>query len=153
MHLTLLAALALLLALPGAARADAAFCEALRRLVAGAQTGFQHLPAAGHNVPGSLEERRGVLSEQGGPSRAVYHAILLREPARGGPHRAPQRFEALTQEVARCLPDARSLGLAQGQQAVVAGWETPYARIALRRLDGGADVQQTEIELSVASRW
>lgn len=146
-----LLALTLLASLPLEAQADRAFCEGLQGLVQAAQSDFDWLPRMGHNIPGSLEERRGMIQSQDGPVHGAYFATMFRHDA--APAETRQRFAALEREVAGCLPDASALGTQQGQGAAMTRWQTPYAVIGLRRVDGGRELEQSLIELSVMRRW
>ncbi|MBW6400738.1 hypothetical protein KPL78_22955 [Roseomonas sp. HJA6] len=139
-------ALALLASLPLEAQADRAFCEGLQGLVQAAQSDFDWLPRMSHNIPGSLDERRGMVRSEDGPVRGAYIAVMFRHDA--NPAQLRERFAALQREVAGCLQDASALGTQQGGGGIVARWQTPYADISLRGVDGGG-----EIELSVARRW
>ncbi len=144
---------ALLAALPGQAAANTAFCNALRQVVAAAQSRFDSLPASRHAIPGSLEERRGVMQSPSGQPHGVLYAVMFRHDARQSPNPARERFAALQREVGQCLADARFLGLAEGRGGATASWQTPYALVGLRRDDGGRELPDSIIELSVASRW
>ncbi len=128
--------LTLLAALPFEAAASPAFCEALNRLVSAAQSRFDWLPPGRHLIPGSLGERHGTVEGGDGEPRGIIYATML-----------------LQREVAECLPNANGLGTVRGAGAALARWQTPYADIGLRRVDGTGDVAEAMIELSVASRW
>lgn len=148
-----LLALTLLAAAPFEASANTAFCEALNQLVSAAQSRFDWLPPGRHLIPGSIDERHGVVQRPDGEPRGVIVAVMYRQ---NGPVQANvvrQRFDTLQREVGGCLPNATTLDTMQGAGATLARWQTPYADIGLRRVDGGAEVPETVIELSVASRW
>jgi hypothetical protein len=149
----LLLALSLILALPGAAAADAAFCTALRQVVQAAQSRFDWMPRTGRNIPGSVEERHGTLQTPGGAPRGVFYAVMSRHDPRQPPDPTHDRFRALQREVGQCLTDASFQGLAEGTGTAQASWQTPYAVIGLRRADGGRELLESLVELSVASRW
>lgn len=144
-------ALALLASLPLEAQADRAFCEGLQGLVQAAQSDFDWLPRTSHNIPGSIDERRGMIQSQDGPVHGAYFAVMFRHDA--APAETQRRFTALEREVAGCLQGAQALGTQQGQGAALTRWQTPYAVIGLRRMDGGRELEQSLIELSVMRRW
>jgi hypothetical protein len=150
---TLLLALSLTLALPGAASANAALCTALAQLVRAAQSRFDWMPSTGRNVPGSIEERHGTLQTPGGAPRGVFYAVMSRHDARQLPDPTQDRFRTLQREVGACMADASFLGLTEGHGTALASWQTPYAVVALRRADGGRELPDSVVELSVASRW
>lgn len=149
----LLLALMLVLALPGAALADAAFCTALRQVVQAAQSRFDWMPRTGRNIPGSVEERHGTLQTPGGAPRGVFYAVMSRHDARQPPDPTHDRFRALQHEIGQCLADASFQGVTEGQGAAQATWNTQYAVVGLRRADGGPVVPDSIVELSIASRW
>lgn len=143
--------LTLLASLPVEAQADRAFCQGLQGLVAAAQSRFDWLPTTGRNIPGSIEERRGVAQNQtGGEPHGIYYAVMYRRDAAAGAH---ERFAELQREIGACLTEGSFLGVTQGQGSAQAAWQTQYARVGLRRADGGGEVAQSLVELSVASRW
>lgn len=144
-------ALALLASLPFEAQADRAFCEGLQGLVQAAQSDFDWLPRTGHNIPGSLDERRGMVQSEDGPIRGSYIAVMFRHDA--APAQVRERFAALQREIGGCLEGASALGTQQGGGATVARWRTPYADVSLRGVDGGRELEQSLIELSVMRRW
>ena len=146
-----LLALTLLASLPLEAQADRAFCEGLQGLVQAAQSDFDWLPRMAHNIPGSLDERRGMIQSQDGPTHGAYFAVMFRHEA--APAQVRERFAALEREVAGCLPGATALGTQQGEGAAMTRWQTPYAIVGLRRVDGGRELEQSLIELSVMRRW
>ncbi len=145
--------LTLLAALPFEAAANPAFCEALNQLVRAAQSRFDWLPPGRHLIPGSLEERHGTVQTQDGEPRGVIYATMFLERERHDPRVVRERFAALEREVTQCLPNASALGIREGAGAALARWQTPYADIGLRRVDGGRELAESLIELSVASRW
>jgi hypothetical protein len=149
----LLLALSLTLALPGAASANAAFCTALRQVVQAAQSRFDWMPRAGHNIPGAVEERHGTLQTPGGAPRGVFYAVMSRHDARQHPDPTPDRFRALQHDIGQCLAGASFLGVTETPSGAQAAWTTPYAVVGLRRADGGAVVPDSILELSIASRW
>ncbi|MBR0649179.1 hypothetical protein GXW78_05860 [Roseomonas terrae] len=143
--------LTLLASLPIEAQADRAFCQGLQGLVAAAQSRFDWLPTTGRNIPGSIEERRGVVQNHvGGEPHGVYYAVMYRHDGNTGAH---ERFAALQHEIGACLSGASFLGVTQGQGNAQANWQTQYARVGLRRADGDGELPQSLVELSVASRW
>ncbi len=148
-----LLALTLLVILPFEAVANQAFCAALQGLASAAQSRFDWLPNTGRNVPGSIEERRGVVQSSSGQPHGIYYAVMVRHDPRQQPNPVRERFAALQREIGHCLPDASFLGLTEGQGGAQANWQTQYARIGLRRADGGGEVPDAMVELSVASRW
>ena len=145
--------LTLLASLPIEAQADRAFCQGLQGLVAAAQSRFDWLPSNGRNIPGSISERRGVMQSSSGQPHGVYYAIMYSHDARAQPNGARERFAALQHEVNACLTEASFLGVNEGGGGAQASWQTQYARIGLRRADGGAEVPESMVELSIASRW
>lgn len=149
-HLLLLTLLA---ALPFEAVASPAFCEALNQLVSAAQSRFDWLPPGRHLIPGSLEERHGTVEGQDGEPRGIIYATMFLQREGRDLRALRERFAALEREVAECLPNANGFGTLQGAGAALARWQTPYADIGLRRVDGTGDVAEAMIELSVASRW
>lgn len=149
-----LLAMTLVAALPFEAAAQPAFCEALNQVVAAAQSRFDWLPPGGrHLIPGSLDERHGTVSTSDGEPRGVIYATMFLEPARQPPNAVRERFAVLHREVSGCLRNANSLGTVEGAGAALARWQTPYADIGLRRVDGGVELAEALIELSIASRW
>ncbi len=149
----LLLALTLSLALPGAASANAAFCTALQQVVQAAQSRFDWMPRTGRNIPGSLDERHGTLETPGGAPRGVFTEVMSRHDPRQLPDPTQDRFRALQHEVGQCLTDASFQGLTEGQGTAQAAWTTQYAVVGLRRADGGREVADSIVELSIASRW
>lgn len=149
----LLLALTLTLALPGAASANDAFCIALRQLVQAAQSSFDWMPRTGRNVPGSVSERHGTLQTPGGAPRGVYYAVMFSHDPRQLPDPTAERFRTLQHAVGQCLADASFQGLNEGPGTAQSSWQTPYAVVGLRRADGGREVADSIVELSVASRW
>ena len=145
--------LTLIAALPFEAAANTAFCNALRQVVSAAQSRFDSLPAGRHVIPGSIEERRGIMQSASGQPHGVVYAVMFRHDVRQQPNPVRERFAALQREVGQCLTDASALGVTEGQGGAMANWQTPYARIGLRRVDGGRELLESMIELSVASRW
>lgn len=143
--------LMLLASLPVEALADRAFCEGLQGLVQAARSDFDWLPRMTHNIPGSVEERRGMIQSQDGPTHGAYFAVMFRHDA--APAQVRERAAGLEREIATCLPDATALGTQQGQGAALMRWQTPYAVVGLRRVDGGRELEQSLIELSVMRRW
>lgn len=148
-----LLALTLLASLPVEAMADRAFCASLQGLTAAAQSRFDWLPHTGRNVAGSIEERRGVVQSVSGQPHGIYYAVMARHDARQQPDPIRERFATLQREVGQCLPDATFLGVTEGQGGAQANWQTQYARIGLRRVDGGGELAQSLVEISIASRW
>jgi hypothetical protein len=104
-------------------------------------------------IPGSLDERHGIVQRPDGEPRGVVVAVMYRQAGPVQQNVVRDRFAALQREVTGCLPNANSLDTMQGGGATLARWQTPYADVGLRRLDGGAEVAESVIELSVASRW
>jgi hypothetical protein len=149
----LLLALTLTLALPGAASANTALCTALRQVVQAAQSRFDWMPRTGRNIPGSVEERHGTLQTPGGAPRGVYYAVMSRHDPRQPPDPTAERFRTLQHEIGACLTDASFQGLTEGPGTAQASWTTQYAVIGLRRADGGREVADSLVELSIASRW
>jgi hypothetical protein len=149
----LLLALTLTLALPGAASANEAFCVALRQLAQAAQSSFDWMPRTGRNVPGSVSERHATLQTPGGAPRGAYFAVMSRHDPRQLPDPTAERFRTLQHEIGQCLTNASFQGINEGQGMAQASWQTPYAVIGLRRADGGREVADSVVELSVASRW
>lgn len=148
--LTLLAA-----PLPAAAQAHAndAFCAGLRQLVAAAASGFDYLPANQRLLPGSIAERRGVTRSEGGPPRAAFFAVMLRDASAQRPNPAEARFRALQAAIPRCLPDVAAGPGGEGPRGAVASWTIQQAVIGLRYDAGDGFASTAEIEISVASRW
>ncbi|CAH0289337.1 hypothetical protein [Roseomonas sp. CECT 9278] len=149
----LLLALSLAIALPGAASANTALCTALHQLVQAAQSRFDWMPRTGRNIPGSVEERHGTLQTPGGAPRGVFYAVMSRHDPRQRPDPTQDRFRALQHEVGACLTDASFQGVTEGTGTAQASWNTPYAVVGLRRADGGREIQDSLVELSIASRW
>lgn len=145
--------LGLLAALPVEAAADTAFCTSLREAVRAAQSRFDSLPADRHAIHGSLEERRGVMQSASGQPHGVLYAVMVRHDARQQPDPVRDRFAAVQREIGQCLTGAQALGVTEGRGAALASWQTDYARIGLRRVDGGQELRDSMIELSIASRW
>lgn len=144
-------AMTLLASLPFEAQADRAFCEGLQGLVQAAQSDFDWLPRQGHNIPGSLDERRGMTQSSDGQVHGAYYAVMFRHDS--APAQVRERAAVLEREIAGCLPDATALGTQQGGGAALTRWQTPYAIVGLRRVDGGRELEQSLIELSVVRRW
>lgn len=149
----LLLALTLIIAAPGAASADTAFCIALRQVVQAAQSSFDWMPRTGRDIPGSVEERRGTLQTPGGAPRGIFYAVMSRHDPRRQPDPTHERFRTVQHEIGRCLTDASFQGVTEGGGSAQATWQTQYAVIGLRRADGGREVADSLVELSVASRW
>ena len=149
----LLLALSLTLALPGAAAANSAFCTALRQVVQAAQSRFDWMPRVGRNIPGAVEERHGTLQTPGGAPRGVFYAVMARHDPRQQPDPTHDRFRSLQHEVGQCLADASFQGLTEGTGTAQASWNTQYAVVGLRRADGGRELMDSVVELSIASRW
>ncbi|MEO3474647.1 hypothetical protein AAFN86_22470 [Roseomonas sp. CAU 1739] len=142
--------LTLLASLPIEAQADRAFCEGLQGLVNAAQSRFDWLPTTGRNIPGSIRERRGVEENSSGP-HGVYYAVMY---SHNGPSaEAQQHFTRLQREVGACLTEASFLGVNPGGGGSQARWQTQYAIVGLRVADGGGEVPESLVELSIASRW
>ncbi|WP_270938269.1 hypothetical protein [Falsiroseomonas oryzae] len=146
-------ALTLLAPPPAAAQAPDALCTALRRLAEAAANGFDYLPTGQRYVPGSVEERRGVLRPADGPARAVFYATMAMTNSAQRGHAFAQRAHALETDVGRCFPQAEASGMQPVQHGAFGTWTLPRAVIALRRDDGDGGLSSAEIELSVASRW
>jgi hypothetical protein len=144
-------ALALLASLPIEAQADRAFCAGLQGLVRAAQSDFDWLPRTAHNIPGSVDERSGMIQTHDGPTHGAYFAVMFRQAAT--PAQLRERFTALEREIAACLPDASNIGTQQGQGGAMTRWQSSYAVVGLRRADGGGELPQSIIELSVMRRW
>lgn len=142
-----------LLAAPASALAADAFCTGLSTLVAAASQGFDYLPRGGRLLPGSIEERRGITRTGDGPPRAVFFAVMLRDPAAQHPNPVQSRFRALQTAIGQCLPEAEARPAADGQGGAVARWSTQQALIELRRDDGSGGLSSAEVEISIASRW
>jgi hypothetical protein len=149
----LLLALSLTLALPGGASANPALCAALHQLVQAAQSRFDWMPRAGRNIPGSVEERHGTLQTPGGAPRGVFYAVMSRHDPRQHPDPTHDRFRALQHEIGACLTDASFQGATEGSGTAQASWHTQYAVVGLRRADGGRELLESLVELSIASRW
>lgn len=147
----LLLTLPLLAPLP--ALANDAFCQALERVVTAAQFSFDSLPRAAHLLPGSIEERRGIVRTPEGPSRNAVFALMLRVDGRQHAPQVTQRFAALQSQIAACLPDAQASRVERGQgSAEQTHWTTQYAVIGLRA-DDATTGATAEVELMVAARW
>lgn len=146
-----LLALTLLASLPVEAMADRAFCAGLEGLVQAAQSDFDWLPRTSHNIPGSIEERRGMIQSQDGPTHGAYFAVLFRGQV--APAQLRERAAAHEHVIAACLSGATALGTQQGQGAAMTRWQLPYAIVGLRRNDGGGELPDATIELSVMRRW
>ena len=142
--------LTLLASLSFEAQADRAFCEGLQGLVNAAQSRFDWLPTTGRNIPGSIRERRDVEESSSGP-HGVYYAVMY---SHNGPSaEAQQHFTRLQREVSACLTEGSFLGVSPGGDGSQARWQTPYAIVGLRVADGGGEVPESMVELSIASRW
>jgi hypothetical protein len=140
------------LALPSAARADDAFCNALRHVIETARWDMNSLANRPHNIPGSIQEHRGTAMF-GGEPHAVFTALMLSEPAaQARAHIAP-RFAALHAQIAHCIPDAQGGQVEQLQGWSRAIWTLPRALVQLRRQDGEGFASTAEIEIAVATRW
>jgi hypothetical protein len=111
------------------------------------------MPRTGRNIPGSVEERHGTLQTPGGAPRGVFYAVMSRHDPRQQPDPTGERFRTLQHDIGACLTDASFLGQTTGPGAAQATWQTPYAVIGLRRADGGREIADSIVELSVASRW
>ncbi len=145
--------LALLLALPASAQANERFCAAMRFVAASAQGGFDSMPRAAHTLPGSVEEWRGMTRSEDGPVRGAFFALMVRHDARARPNPATARFHELAREIAQCLPDASAQGVTEGEGGARAAWQTPYANISLRLVEGGRELADSTVQITVASRW
>ncbi len=140
---------------PFAAQAQAPdpLCQAMRRVVATAQGGFDTLPLATHLLPGSVRERRGVERGAAGTQHAVIYALMLQAEASHRPNPLEARYVALHAEIARCFPEASTAGDSHGMNGVLARWTLPYAVISLRRDDGMGGASTGEVEIAIAARW
>jgi len=145
--------LPLLAPAPAEAQAPGPCCAGLRQLVAAAGSGFDYLPTGQRLLPGSIEERRGTLEAQGGPPRAVFYAIMMRDASARRPNPVEAHFHALSAEIGRCMPEAEASPARPGQGGAVAAWTLPRAVVGLRRDDGQGFASSALVEVSVASRW
>lgn len=151
--LLLISILAPLQAAAQPARNADALCTGLHYLVAAAPSGFDYVPRDPRQIPGSIEERRGIVRTGDGPPRAVFYAVMLRDASRERPNPVQARFRSLQAAIARCLPDAQAAPVSEGAHGAMATWTLPQALIALRRDDGEGFASTAELELSVAARW
>jgi hypothetical protein len=145
--------LAILLPSTLAAQPADRFCAGLRQLVAATQSSFEYLPQGVQLLPGSIAERRGITSSDGGPARAAIFAVMLRTPSRQRPNPVEARARALEAEISRCLPGAERREPLQQQNGAVLRWVTEWAVVSLRRDDGDGFASDAEVEVTVASRW
>jgi hypothetical protein len=138
-----------------APRGQDAFCAALTQLAGAAGSGFDYLPRGQQLIPGSVNERRGIAARGsgGGPPRAAFFAVMMRDESRQRPNPVVPRFEQLRQQITRCLPDAVANPVTLGQGGAVTSWTLQMAIIGLRRDDGEGAASTAEVELSVQSRW
>lgn len=151
-RLALLLPLPLLAPLPVAPQPHDAFCAGLLHLVQAAPSGFAYVDRGQRVVPGSLDERRGVLAAAFGPPRAAYHAMMLRTPAEHG-STTQARFHALQAQIGHCLPGIPATPVTAGEGGAHIAWTTDQAVILLRREDGQGGASTAEVEISVAARW
>jgi hypothetical protein len=152
----LILAAVLLAPLPtlGLAQAPDAFCTGLRRIVQAAAQDFVELPAGTHYLHGSVAERRAVAPPfQGGPPRAVYYAVMLRDESPRAFTLAEQHMRSLQTEINRCLPQAQVSGIASNDRGTLQTWTMERAVVGLRREDSRGFASSTEIEVSITSRW
>jgi hypothetical protein len=148
-----LALLPLLLA-PITAEAQDAFCTGLRQVVHAAATEFAELPLGSHYLHGSVNERRAVAPPvQGGPPRAVYYAVMLRDNSARAFTLAESHMRSLQAEITRCLPQAQASVVASNERGAFQSWTLERAVVGLRREDSRGFASSTEIEVSITSRW
>ncbi|MEI6159824.1 MAG: hypothetical protein WCP77_08325 [Roseococcus sp.] len=148
-----LALLACLLA-PLPAAAQDVFCNGLRQIVQGAAQDFVELPLGSHYLHGSVNERRGVAPPaNGGPPRAVYYAVMLRDDSSRAFALADGHMRNLQGEISRCLPQAQASGVASNDRGSFQTWTMERAVVGLRREDSRGFASSTEIEISITSRW
>lgn len=129
------------------------FCAALTRVVGAAGSGFDYLPRNQQLLPGSINERRGIVRTGDGPPRAAFFAVMMRDESRQRPNPVVPRFAELQRQITRCLPEAQVTGPTTGQGGAVASWTLSRALVGLRRDDGEGAASTAEVEISVASRW
>ncbi len=149
-------AAALLAPLPtlGLAQAQDAFCQGLRQIVQAAAQDFVELPAGNRYLHGSVAERRAVAPPfQGGPPRAVYYAVMLRDDSPRAFTLADSHMRTLQTEITRCLPQAQASGVASNDRGTLQSWTMERAIVGLRREDSRGFASSTEIEVSITSRW
>ena len=142
-----------LLLAPISAEAQDAFCTGLRQIVQAAAQDFAELPLGTHYLHGSINERRGVVSTQGGPPRGVYYAVMLRDESSRAPAQADARFRALQGEIGRCLPQAQATPAAPTERGRLASWTLERAVVGLREEVAQGFATSAEVEVSIASRW
>lgn len=143
---------ALLSPLP--AQAQDAFCGGLRQIVQAAAQDFVELPLGSHYLPGSVNERRGVAPPaEGGPPRAVYYAVMLRDASPRALSLAEAHTRTLQTEISRCLPQAQASAPAISERGSFQSWTLERAVVGLRREDSRGFASSTEIEVSITSRW
>jgi hypothetical protein len=148
-----IALLTLLLA-PLTAQAQDAFCNGLRQIVQAAAQDFAELPLGSHYLHGSVGERRAVAPPvQGGPPRAVYYAVMLRDNSPRAFTLAESHMRSLQAEINRCLPQAQASVVASNDRGSFQSWTMERAVVGLRREDSRGFASSTEIEVSITSRW
>jgi len=148
-----LALLTLLLA-PMTAQAQDALCTGLRQIVHAAATDFAELPLGSHLLHGSVNERRAVAPPvQGGPPRAVFYAVMLRDNSPRAFTLADSHMRNLQTEINRCLPQAQASGVATSDRGSFQSWTMERAVVGLRREDSRGFASSTEVEVSITSRW
>ncbi|MGG5818605.1 hypothetical protein [Falsiroseomonas sp. HW251] len=143
----------LLLPLPAAAQSGDAFCAGLQRAIQLAANGFLEVPLNEHLIPGTIEQRRGVLEDQDGPARAALIVVVYADPTRRETAALESHFHGYAERVARCLPGAASNGPLPVARGVMSSWQTEQARIRLRRDAGDLYSDPAKVEITVASRW
>ncbi|UPY36446.1 hypothetical protein [Sediminicoccus sp. KRV36] len=148
-----LALLTILLA-PITAQAQDAFCNGLRQIVQAAAQDFAELPQGTHYLHGSVNERRAVAPPvQGGPPRAVYYAVMLRDNSPRAFTLADGHMRSLQTDITRCLPQAQASGVGSNDRGSFQTWTLERAVVGLRREDSRGFASSTEIEVSITSRW
>jgi hypothetical protein len=146
--------LAAALLAPFSAQAQDAFCTGLRRVVQAAAQDFVELPAGTHYLHGSVDERRAVAPPfQGGPPRAVYYAVMLRDDSPRAFTLAESHMRRLQADIAGCLPQAQASGVASNDRGSLQTWTMERAVVGLRREDSRGFASSTEIVVSITSRW
>ena len=129
-----------------------AFCCGLRQIVAGVAQDLSELPL-GRYFPGSVNERRGVISTDGGPERGVLYAAMGQAEGERSLRQAEARFRALQDEIARCLPKAQPGNPQRGPDGTMIRWQMQRWIVGLRLSEAQGFVTSAEVEISVARRW
>jgi hypothetical protein len=114
---------------------------------------FVELPLGSRYLHGSINERRGVVSAQGGPPRGVYYAVMLREESPRAPALAESRFSALQGEINRCVTQAVASPISPTDRGQMATWTMERAVVGLRTEMASGFVASAEVEVSIAARW